>query len=202
MTLIDLYNRAIARLGGEQLPLGVTPIEGDITGQLCANLFPGVLDLALSRHEWSFALKRMLLTKAGAADAVTGFAVRYAPLPTDMVRTVSLGRRLNEGPEYALEGDSLLTDLEGATLLYVSRVSDPEKWPADFADALAWGLAGELATARVNDPGKMQFCGNMFIETLSRAAAADVKKNGPKHPQGTWGTSRFANRASFSAIRR
>ena len=57
-SLIHLFNTALSRLGGEQIPQNISPIENDATGAICQNIFPHVLDTVLESYVWGFARKR------------------------------------------------------------------------------------------------------------------------------------------------
>ncbi|MDR1242320.1 MAG: hypothetical protein LBM00_06025 [Deltaproteobacteria bacterium] len=190
---IALFNLAIARLGGEQIPLNISPQEHDATGDLCQNLFPHVLDLALSAHQWSFAKKRVRLALPEVKEAVSGeYALMYK-LPADCGRVCYLEgfEGPNRRPAYVIEGDRLLTGREAAELVYIARASDPRLWPPAFADALAWGLAGELAAARINDSRKQSWCYQNYKQALSEAIAQDQSGQNRLRPVSAWNAARF-----------
>lgn len=189
-TLVQLYNNAIAKLGGAQLPVALG--DGDTVLALCENAFPPLLDTALVYHDWSFARKRAALEKLGDASAGSGFAFRYK-LPPDLLRAVELEgwAGINQRPFYLIEGRELLTDCNPATLVYTVRVDTPAHWPPLFAEALAWGLAAALASARLNDTRKQQWCGEMYTVSISRAAADDMSSQTFSHPTSIWETARF-----------
>ena len=189
---IHLFNTALGRLGGEQLPLNVSPQEDGTTGQLCENLFPHVLDLTLAAHEWSFARKRAVLSLLAGTPGNGKYPLVYA-LPADCVRTVRLEgyAGVNRTPAFITEGRTLLTAAENAVLVYVARITDPLAWPPPFADALAWGLAGELASARINDSQKQQWCLQNYKIALADAVARDQAAQNPRPPASAWNESRF-----------
>ncbi|MDR2604260.1 MAG: hypothetical protein LBC55_02785 [Desulfovibrio sp.] len=193
---VQLFNIALARLGGDQfLPL-VSPQEVGALGALCGNVFPHVLDRALQAHAWGFALRTAVLAPvAGAVPGAGGFRCRYT-VPADCVRPVALeGWEANRSPAYAVRGSAegavLLCDENPAVLAYVARESDPKRWPAGFADALAWGLAAELATARINDPQRQQYYMRMYREVLGEAATQDVREVNPRPMLSAWNAARF-----------
>jgi hypothetical protein len=193
-SLIALFNLAAARLGGEQIPLNISPQEHNATGDLCQNLFPHVLELALSAHQWAFAKKRATLAspKIGEEESSPDYRCAYK-LPSDCLRPCFLEgcAGINRKPVYILEGDRLLTDMEGAELVYIARVVDPRQWPPAFADALAWGLAGELASARINETQKQNWCYQNYKLALAEAIALDLSgQNGPR-PVSAWRAARF-----------
>lgn len=186
---VALFNTALARLGGEQMNKLISPQETDTLGALCENLFPHVLDLALSAHAWSFAQAKTVLAPvpAEAADALYPYA--YA-LPPDCIRAL----RVESGSRslaYVIEGTSIKSTSGGASLLYVRRTADPRLWPPAFADALAWAMAQELASAKLNDSRKQQWAMQNYELALERAIARDCAGQNRFRPVSAWQVARF-----------
>ena len=191
---VQLFNTALARLGGEQLDRRISPQEGDTLGALCENLFPHVLDLTLGAHAWSFAQRRAALALVQPVDADHAYPYAYA-LPSDCVHALRLDGfgALNRSPAYCIEGDTLRATVSGATLLYVRRITDPRLWPAAFADALAWGMAAELASAKLNDSRKQQWAMQTYELVLERAIARDCARQNRFRPVSAWKAARFGS---------
>ena len=185
---IQLFNTALGRLGGEQIPYNRSPHEQDATGILCENLFPHVLDMVLEAHEWGFATRRVVLAMLPEQHPENPeYVLRYA-LPTDCVKPVSIEgyAGVNRTPAYLIEGNAVLTNRRNAELVYIARIEEPRAWPASFADALAWALAGELASARINDSQKQNWCYQNYEVALAKAAARDRAKQNPYRKQSPW----------------
>lgn len=199
---VQLFNTALARLGGEQLDERISPQETDTLGALCSTLFEHVLDLALAAHPWTFALRRVPLAVLADAAENDEYPLAYA-LPSDCVRPIRLDGccGVNRSPAYVVEGEALRTQEEAASLLYVQRVTDPRRWPPSFADALAWALAAELATAKQNDLRRQQFCVQNYEISLSTAIARDCAAQNPHPPVSPWQAARFGIYASGSERR-
>lgn len=197
---IQLFNTALGRLGGEQIPYNRSPQEQDATGILCENLFPHVLDMVLEAHEWGFATRRVYLAKLPEQQPENpSYVFRYA-LPTDCVKPVSL-----EGyagvlftPAYLIESNAILTNKQNAELVYIARVEEPRAWPPSFADALAWAMAGELASARINDSQKQNWCYQNYEIALAKAAARDRAKQNPHRKQSPWLVARGTGPAELN----
>lgn len=205
---VQLFNTALARLGGEQLDERISPQEKDTLGMLCENLFPHVLDLTLAAHAWSFAQRRAVLVLVQVVDTDHPYPYAYA-LPSDCVHALRLdgcGSRcdagsygwrpqsagaLNRSPAYIIEGDTLRATVSSATLLYVQRVTDPRRWPPTFADVLAWEMAAELASAKLNDSRKQQWATHNYELALERAIARDCRSQNRFQPVSGWQAARF-----------
>ena len=185
---IQLFNTALGRLGGEQIPYNRSPHEQDATGILCENLFPHVLDMVLEAHEWGFATRRVVLAMLPEQQPENpDYVLRYA-MPTDCVKPVSIEgyAGVNRTPAYLIEGNAILTNKRNAELVYIARIEEPRAWPPSFADALAWALAGELASARINDSQKQNWCYQNYEVALAKAAARDRAKQNPHRKQSPW----------------
>lgn len=189
---VQLFNTALARLGGEQLDDRISPQETDTLGTLCDNLFPHVLDLTLASHAWSFAQRRAVLALVQAVDTDHPYPYAYA-LPSDCVHALRLDGlgAPKRSPAYIIEGDTLRATVSGATLLYVQRVTDPRRWPPTFADVLAWAMAAELASAKLNDSRKQQWARQTYDLALERAIARDCRSQNKFQPVSAWQVARF-----------
>ena len=185
---IQLFNTALGRLGGEQIPYNRSPHDQDATGILCENLFPHVLDMVLEAHEWGFATRRVVLAMLPEQHPENpDYVLRYA-MPTDCVKPVSIEgyAGVNRTPAYLIEGNAILTNKRNAELVYIARIEEPRAWPPSFADVLAWALAGELAPARINDSQKQNWCYQNYEVALAKAAARDRAKQNPHRKQSPW----------------
>lgn len=193
---MQLFNLALARLGGEQLDTHAGIQEGDTLGALCQTCFAPLLDRALYAHAWSFALRRVALASVQPSLPDPLWPYAFA-LPADCVRPVRLAgaEGLNRSPAYIIEGDTLRAQSAGATLVYVRRVTDPRAWPPDFADALAWGLAAELASAKLNNSQKQQWAMQNFQLAQDTAIARDCAAQNRLAPVSAWKAARFGGAA-------
>ena len=197
---IQLFNTALGRLGGEQIPYNRSPHEQDATGILCENLFPHVLDMVLEAHEWGFATRRVYLAKLPEQQPENpSYVFRYA-LPTDCVKPVSLEgyAGVNRTPAYLIESNAILTNKRNAELVYIARIEDPRMWPPSFADAMAWAMAGELAAARINDSQKQNWCYQNYEIALAKAAARDRAKQNPHRRRSPWLVARGTGPAELN----
>ena len=183
---VGIFNRALALLGGEQLSTVEGPWEKSALGILCVNNFPGVLDMALEAHDWSFARAREDLAEKPETRPRRNYSRRYA-LPSACLRPLEL----TGGWPFILEGSDLLTDAAPAELHYIQRVEDPRVWPPAFQTALAWGLAAVLAAAKTNDPRIQQACFERYNVTLLEAMARDNNMQQPADEPTEWERARF-----------
>lgn len=183
---VSIYNRALGFLGGDQLSSVEAPWEDSSLGRLCRNLFPAVLRGALEQHSWSFATARAYLAqKVGEEPGHPQYRFRYG-LPADLVRVVRVYGPGGGEELHTREGGHILTNAWPATLLYVREETDPSLWPPAFAEALAWKLAGELASGRLNNSGKQAECFKNYLVCLEAARANDQNSLNPARPRSRW----------------
>lgn len=191
---VHLYNTALARLGGEQLSLNISPLEQDPLGQICESLFPHVLDMTLAAYAWAFATRRKILAAPVLEEGAGSPEYPYAfELPKDCVKPLRLEgyAGVNRTPAYVIEGSTIRCALSHAVLVYVARIKDPKLWPPMFADALAWALAGELASAKNNDVQKQQWCYQNHRIAIADAVALEQRDQNPRRKRSEWAAARF-----------
>lgn len=197
-SVVDVYNTALGRLGGNQFERMNTPEEEGPMAALCRTFYPHVLDMALAYSEWAFARHKVALALKADDTPNPDYPYRYK-LPTDCIRPVGVmaqGQGVGgwdsccheydfEYP-YIIDGLDVLTTVSPAVLTYVRRVADPVSWPPLFADAVAYGLAAELATAYVNDTRRQQMFEELMQRKLGEASAVELNSQNRKRKPSPW----------------
>lgn len=129
--------------------LGVSPVmnldDGSKQAQFCKRLYAPTRDSLLQEHLWKFAMRRAslnLLADKPAFEWCNAFS-----LPVDCLRVVQMnGYYSSERPgEFAIEGNTLLTNATNADIRYISDSADPKTFHPLFCEALALKLASALA---------------------------------------------------------
>ena len=192
---VHLFNTALARLSGEQLSRNISPLEQGVTGKICENLFPHVLDMTLAAHAWAFATRRKTLSMpALGGETLKNPAYPFAfELPSDCIKPLRLEgiAGVNRTPAYVIEGRTIRTGSDSVILVYIARLVDPKLWPPLFADALAWAMAGELASTINNDMQKQQWCYQNYRIAISDAVAVDQRDQNPHRKKSEMTEARF-----------
>jgi hypothetical protein len=183
-SVVELYNLALAFLGGNQLEHIQAENESSHAARLCKSLFPSVLDYCLSLHPWSFALTRSELARLDRDDG------DWFQLPSDCVRPVRIIDGAQDGADFEIEGDALTTPGTSALLLYVKREAEPVRWTPPFVNLLATGLAAKLSPALNNDVKRQQLAEQMFLAEIHRAVPADLGRQKPPKRIGSWMSAR------------
>lgn len=147
-TKIDIANTALADLG---VALVIQSFdEKSAQAQACRAQFTASVDVALERHNWSFARKRAVL--ADHPDGGTeDWAFRYV-YPSDCLalrgfvlpdKTIDLPPlELNAASDGSL---SILTNWPSATAVYTFRQNLIQAWTPGFCDYVAAVLASRIA---------------------------------------------------------
>lgn len=139
MDQLTLINKALLKCG---LPLSAAVNDCDWNAAMvCESASQEVF----RAYAWGFAQKYVTLGQ-GAAPAF-GFARSYA-LPGDCAKVIDV-RCMHDlrspAARYAVQGRTLLCNVSPCHLRYVSHATPMSQWPADFADAVSWRIAVEIA---------------------------------------------------------
>jgi len=151
-SVIQICNIALMRIGSSRTinSLSEQSKQADV-----ANVFyESSRDTVLSDFDWNFASKRVALADLDTPSTDWQFAYRY---PTDCMRITEImtpgirypapGMRVTYevGADAAGTGKIIYTNQPEAQLRYVGKITDPNMFDAQFADALSWKLAAEFA---------------------------------------------------------
>ena len=185
---VELFNLALAFLGGEQLSGIQAPWEDSTEARLCQHNYPHALRLALTAHNWSFAMKIKPLSEKPEDHPVPGFERRFA-LPSDCLKPI----RLEGDSEFIIQGKHLLSNDPCPVLYFVAYVDDPAMFPPTFFTALAWQMAALLATAKNDDPRQAQYCEQQHKIVLAEAAARDNNQRRPYPRPSNWMRAKGGN---------
>lgn len=185
---VGLFNLALGFLGGEQLSSIQAPWEDSTESRLCQNNYPHALRLALSAHNWSFAMKIQELAEKPEDRPVPGFERRFA-LPVDCLKPI----RLEGDSEFIIQGKDLLSNDSEPRLYFVAYVDDPAMFSPSFFTAMAWQLAALLATAKNGDKQQAQYCGQQYNVALAEAASRDNNQQRPYPRPSHWHAAKRGN---------
>lgn len=183
-SVVDVCNLALARLGESATVSSVQPPDGSVQAEHCAIFYPVARDSVLQMHAWGFATRRARLARV--ETETFGWAYAYA-LPSDCIAALSVtpadarsGDRTQPfAREYGEQGLQIVTDCSDATLTYIARSEDPNKYPPLFVDALAFRLASDLAGPLLKgDAGAAQSKAmyQSFLFVLGTARANDANQ--------------------------
>ena len=137
---ISICNQALAKVGGGAI---TSLTEGSTAADACRLIYDDLRDEILQMRPWPSSVKRTTLAKLVDPPAFE-WASAFK-LPPDFLAVWRLGITPEDRPPYAVEGRTLLTNLDQAHLVYVFRNEDPASYEPALADLLATRMAMELA---------------------------------------------------------
>lgn len=192
---MDVWNSALAKLGQDVRVS--SPNELTKHAKALNVAWDRVLDYVLADGLWPFAVTHAAL--ALVAEPAAGWAYRY-DAPNDCItalavsdvggirqyRDIVLSKGVVNGPmfesQYGEQGRTIITDVEGAHLLYVKRVEDTGRFPPLFVEALACRLALDIAPVVAGEIG-IRLAGALeekYAVTRDRAVVHDFNESGER----------------------
>lgn len=178
---VDICNLALVSLGEDQPIASINPPEASINAKYCATFYPIARDSVLSAHAWSFATRRVELSQIENTHPFYQYAYAY---PSNCLLALSVGQstELDNFEDNIFQIESIasgelvvLTNIEGAFLKYIHRVTDTAKFSVDCVTAISYLLASYLAmpiTRKAGIEDRMLSKYNLF---LGKATMLDTK---------------------------
>jgi hypothetical protein len=179
-TTVQICNMAIARIGQQKYIESIT--ENSKAAELCNQFFDHARDATLSECEWPIANAYQTLTLI-QQDPNPDWGYEYAT-PPDMLRA----RRISPGTGIRQEGEPfpftiaenngkvIWTDQDPAVLQYTKRLTDPTLFSPEFAEAMAWRLAVELAMPMAESQSLRDQMLQNFVVAVQTAGAAALNE--------------------------
>lgn len=170
MDQLTLINKALMKCG---LPQAAALNDCDWNA---ASIFDCATDEVLRSYSWGFATRYASLT--AASKPAFGFDKAYT-LPGDCVKVLDVRCHHDlraPAARYVLQGRTLLTNVTPANVRYISRNADMDTWPADFADAVSWRIALEIAALSAQTMGMVPMLMQGYQTALAQAQAQDARE--------------------------
>jgi len=151
--------------------LGARPIasfnENTDEALACSNLYPTSRDDLLSRHDWSCAVKRVILSPDSEPPAF-GYSQAFS-LPGDYIRVLGVsetGHFARWLDDYRIESGKILCNCNPVGLHYIWRNDVVATWPAGLIDLFKFRLRWALAYAITRDSGLEAAAQQVFMQQL------------------------------------
>lgn len=197
----DVVNIALARIGDAT---SISDLDTNTTNQAvqARRVYYNIRDQLMRSHTWNFLTRRVQLTDS-ASDPTFGWDEGYT-LPSDYLRvtdvlaTDSFADRIPYRIEKQALGtaatttDVILCNSSTAFLIYIYKETDPSLWTVDFADAVAWRLAAELALVLPVSNTKYELLDRKAERALLNAKSIDGQEDYPREfALGSWISDRW-----------
>lgn len=160
---IQIANRALQKIGEDR----ITSLDQNSEGaRQVSRCFNSLLGVALEMHPWNFARWRASLT---ASSLVPNFGFKQMfPLPNDFVALIDC--EIDGWVPREIEGGFILCDASAPLKIrYTRLITDPSKFSALFAEALACLIALEMTEPLSQSNAKRQMNQAQLDKVLSIA---------------------------------
>ena len=186
MDTVTICNLALTAAG---IPAITSLEEENNNAKLCKRFFPICRDRVLRDHFWSFATKFTELPRAAKDSPDSEYPVRCY-LPGDLCRIV----KLNDNSAYRRAGREIFVKNYPVTLVYISKVTDPDLYDSCFVEALQNLLSAELCLAASRDIRMAQYFRTEYEKKLAIARSIDSQENSHVYQKKNSGSSFIAAR--------
>jgi len=182
---VEIANAALIKLGADRITLLTDDTHH---ARLARERYYKVRDKLLRSHPWNFAVRRVEL---GQLDSEPEYEYSYEfQLPDDCLRVLDTNN-LDDTP-YKIEGRKLLCNQSSIKIKYISKVEDVSQYDDFFIEALATGLASDLAYAITNSTTVAQLMREDHQRALSEARTYDAQEGSVERIEAEyWRNSRY-----------
>ncbi len=204
---VDIANLALTKLGQQR----ILSFTDNVKSARSLNaIYAMERDNEIRAHQWSFAMKRVLLP---ALVDVPAFGYNHAyQLPDDYLKLIQAGRfspggmgdvispgstrvlgLVVDGSDYRIEGSTIVTNFPAPLgIRYMRRVTDPNQFDACFVKAFASRLAMEMAEDLIQTANKRTLAQGEYKEAIIAAIRANAIELPPDPlPDNSWVIARL-----------
>ena len=179
---VDICNKALTKIGAQRI---VAITDDTKAAKSLRAIWDMQRDVELAAHPWSFAMTRVQLPALLTAPDY-GWA-RSFQLPADCLRIVEVGENWTlylpseAGEFFQIEGTKILCDESSPLRMrYIKQVTNTGEFPALFAEALACGLAAELALDSTDSQSDRKSAWDEYAVAISQARRANAIEKPPQ----------------------
>lgn len=192
VSTVSICNQALGWLGANRI---IDLTDDSIEAQLCSDNFAELRDAVLLEREWTFAVRRLILTPL-VLNPIYGYENMFL-LPTDVLRVLNIpttlgtfgglpflaggaGADADQGlVDWRVEsaqdgsGNVIIANVERVRVRVIWRVTNEKLWNLMFTQALAARLAADLAMPLVNSRQLQKDMWALYDMKLNRAGTMD-----------------------------
>lgn len=181
-SLVDLASIALTHIGDQ----AITALTEDSDRARAMNrVLISALDAKIREHSWNCFQLRATLIEVSETPAYD-FAHQYQ-LPQDPLCLDVLETNLDTNEPWRIESFQnaaatatyrvLLTDATSVSILYLARITDPTRWDALFADAMAMELAWRVCYALTRNATLTDVLARQCQATWAKAKSRDGQES-------------------------
>jgi hypothetical protein len=175
-SVVDICNSALNLLGASTIS---ALTDDSKNARLCNQRYEPVRNRIFRSHAWNCLTKRVQLAQDSTAPVVE-YSYAYT-LPSDCLRVLKIHTGATDSIasdiEYQVEGRKIKTNEGTVYLVYIALVSDPNEFDVYLQEALAAGLAADIAYAVTNNATLAKNYQEVADERLREARFIDATEN-------------------------
>ena len=164
-SVVDICNTALNQLGASTI---LTLTEDSKNARLCNARYTQIRDAVFRSHPFNCLQKRVELSSSTTTPA-WGYSFQY-DLPGDCLRLL---RILDYDSDHKVEGRSILSNNSSMKILYISRITDPNKYDELLRETLSAALGADIAYAVTSNNTTSQNMILSYQEKLKDARFVD-----------------------------
>lgn len=172
---VDICNRGLLKIHSGSITR-LRPPENTEESRACFTVYDQLLDEVLRAHPWNFAIAQESLQLLSEPPQ---FNFNHAyQLPTDCLRVLRLDDN-HYKYRFKIKGDQLHTDVSGAKIEYIKRITDPNMFDSLFTSTLSTRIAMELAYALAGSAERTEQLSAEYSKLLKEAKRRDGQEGSP-----------------------
>lgn len=196
----SICSMALAHIGNTK---GVSNFDTDTTTEanMCRLFFDQVVGEILETCAFPFSRRRAVLGLVEAdpnddwdysyrypsdARRVLAVANESAFINRNLMTNPNIVTSIDEQifwklPDFEIGGDDagklIFTNISDAQVYYIKEIPNPEKWPIQFVNAVAWGIAANVAMPLSRDPNIASRAQAGYQAMLSQVNASQLNES-------------------------
>lgn len=180
---VSICNSGILKVGGELIS---SLDDNTRTSNICQSQYPILRDEVMRSCPWRFALTQRVLSVPSGTPPAFGYSSAY-DIPSDILRVWIVGTR-----NWTEVGNQILCDKpDGINCLCIEQNTDPTSYDAQFAEALSWRIAQEIALALVQSVPLAQQMEKGYEKAMALARSSNAVIGSPESlVADTWTNAR------------
>ena len=181
---VSVCNSALLKVGA--LPISSLS-DNTRASNICQAQYPILRDEVMRSSPWRFALQQLSLQTPNATSPIYGYTSAY-DIPSNVLRIWQVRGNQN----WTEQGNQIfISKSDGIECLAIVQNTDPTSWDAQFAEALAWRVAQEIAYAMVQSAPLAQEMAKGYEKSLALARSTNAIIGTPERLMiDTWSAAR------------
>ena len=157
------------------LKVGALPIssfsDNTRASNICQAQYPILRDEVMRNSPWRFALVQVVMATPNATAPLFDYQAAY-DIPANILRVWQVDDYADAWTE--IGNQIFCNKADGINTLCIYQNTDPTSWDAQFAEALAWRMAQEIAFAMVQSAPMAQEMAKGYDKSLATARSTNA----------------------------